>query len=405
MKDQRLARTLDHLSAPRKLAPPALAAFALLACDTSTDPDPDPEPTGPVDVASELVVGGLSNPLFLTAPAGDDRLFVVQRDGQILIVENGAALTAPFLDIGSLVTAGGEQGLLGLAFHPAYATNGYFYVNYTDADDASTQIVRYTASADPNVADEGSALTILSVEQPHENHNGGMLAFGPDGMLYVAMGDGGSGGDPDNHGQRPTTLLGSILRLDVDGGAPYGIPADNPFVGHGTAREEIWAYGLRNPWRFAFDRETGDLYIADVGQSAREEINFQTADGDGGQNYGWNIMEGTACYEPASGCSQSGLALPVHEYTHDDGGCSISGGYVYRGTQIPAADGRYFFADFCRTWVRSVAVSGGVADEEQDHTDGVGEISGIASFGEDGQGELYIVSLDGAVYKLVAPTT
>ena len=402
MRDRRADRRSAGRSVRAKAALAALAASTLLACDD--DGTSPPSSVEPVEVGVELVVDALSSPLFLTAPEGDDRLFVVERGGRILVVEGGAALPTPFLDITSLVTSGGEQGLLGLAFHPQYASNGYFYVNYTDDSGGDTQIVRYSVSADPNVADAGSALPILSVDQPYENHNGGMLAFGPDGMLYIGLGDGGSGGDPDNNGQRPETLLGSLLRIDVDAGSPYAIPPDNPFVGDGTAREEIWAYGLRNPWRFAFDRLTGDLYIADVGQSAREEIDFEPAGSDGGRNYGWNVMEGTACYEAPSGCSQTGLQLPVHEYTHDDG-CSISGGYVYRGTEVPDAVGRYFYADFCRTWVRSIAVTGGQADAAQDHTDGTGEIEGIASFGEDGFGELYIVSLRGAVYKLVPATS
>ena len=405
-------RPLSHLRRSRKAehAPPhgrvelallALLVLPLLACnDDGTGPS---DSTDPAAVGAELVVGGLSSPLFLTAPAGDDRLFVVERRGRIVIVEDGAALSPPFLDIGSAVTAGGEQGLLGLAFHPDYASNGRFYVNYTDDSGGDTQVVRYTVSADPNVADAGSAQPILSVGQPYTNHNGGMLAFGPDGMLYIALGDGGGGGDPQDNGQDPSTLLGSLLRIDVDAGSPYAIPADNPFVVHSTAREEVWAFGLRNPWRFAFDRQTGDLYIADVGQGAREEIDFEPAASAGGVNYGWNVMEGTICYEPRTGCSQSGLTLPVHEYTHDDG-CSISGGYVYRGSAIPDAVGRYFYADYCGTWVRSIAVTGGQADAPQDHTEETGEIARIVSFGEDGQGELYIVSLDGAVYQLVAPT-
>ena len=397
MRDELSARTLDCRRARSKTPLIALAASGLLACADAAAPDPEP-----VALAAALVVDGLSSPLFLTAPESDDRLFVVERGGRIVVIQNGAALPTPFLDIGSLVTAGGEQGLLGLAFHPDYASNGYFFVDYTDAAGGDTQVVRYTVSADPNVADAGSAFPILSVAQPYENHNGGMLAFGPDGMLYIGLGDGGSGGDPDNNGQRPETLLGSILRVDVDGGSPYAIPTDNPFVGDPTAFEEVWAYGLRNPWRFTFDRQTDDLYIADVGQSEREEIDYEPASSPGGVNYGWNVMEGSACYEPPSGCSQAGLTLPMHEYTHADG-CSISGGYVYRGADVPDAVGRYFYADFCRTWVRSIAVDAGVASDEQEHTDALGEISGIVSFGEDGHGELYIVSLDGAVYRLVTP--
>jgi glucose/arabinose dehydrogenase len=386
--------------AVRPLAPSiVVAALLLLGCDDAAGPDPDT----PVTVAAEALVSGLSSPTFLTAPEGDDRIFVLERGGLIKIVSGGSTLATPFLDVSALVTAGGERGLLGMAFHPEYASNGYFYINYTDAGDASTEVVRYTVSADPDVADAGSAFPIISIDQPFSNHNGGMLAFGPDGMLYIGMGDGGDGGDPQNNGQRPETLLGSLLRLDVDGGSPYAIPADNPFVGHASFREETWAYGLRNPWRFAFDRQTGDLYIADVGQSAREEVNFQPASSDGGENYGWNVMEGAACFPPGTQCSMAGLTLPIFDYQQQSGECAITGGYVYRGGAIPDLVGRYLYADFCRPWVRSFVVSGGAVQGQQDHQDDLGPIDGISSFGEDGHGELYVVTLGGTIYKLVAP--
>ncbi|HUP51908.1 MAG TPA: PQQ-dependent sugar dehydrogenase, partial [Longimicrobiales bacterium] len=318
------------------------SAVPLLACSETTAPDGH-EPM----VAAEVVVQGLEAPVFLTAPEGDDRLFVVERGGRVVIVDNSVALPQPFLDVSSLITAGGEQGLLGLAFHPDYASSGHFFVNYTDADDASTEVVRYTVSADPDVADPDSDVTVISVDQPYTNHNGGMIAFGPDGMLYIGMGDGGSGGgepDPENQAQRPETLLGSMLRLDVDGGTPYAIPADNPFVGHVSYREETWAYGLRNPWRWSFDRQTGDLYIGDVGQTEREEISFQPGSSDGGENYGWRIMEGTACHNPPSGCPMTGLTLPIHDYSLVPE-CAVTGGYVYRGSALPDLVGRYFFGD------------------------------------------------------------
>jgi glucose/arabinose dehydrogenase len=379
----------------------ALAALLTWAC--SDDPT-QPDPSDPVSVDTEIVISGLASPLLLTAPAGDDRLFVVQRGGRIRIVEDGVARATPFLDIGALITAGNERGLLGLAFHPDYASNGYFFVNYTDADDASTEVVRYTVSADRDIANAASALPILSVDQPFANHNGGMIAFGPDGMLYVAMGDGGDGGDPQNNGQRPETLLGSMLRLDVDGGSPYAIPADNPFVDHAGFREETWAYGLRNPWRFSFDRQTGDLYIGDVGQGAREEIDFQPAASDGGENYGWRIMEGGACYDPSSACSMAGLTVPVHDYSQSGPACAVTGGYVYRGAAMPDLIGRYFFGDYCAGFIHSFVIVAGAAESLQDHTDDVGAISQISSFGEDGHGELYVVSLAGTIYRLVAPT-
>jgi glucose/arabinose dehydrogenase len=365
------------------------------ACSDGVSPD---IPEGRL----ELVVEGLDSPVHLTAPAGDDeRLFVVEQPGRIVVVRDGAVLPAPFLDIEPLTSSGGERGLLGLAFHPEYATNGWFYVNHTDTD-GDTRIVRYTASADPDVADPGTAEPILSVDQPFANHNGGQLAFGPDGMLYIGMGDGGDGGDPQNHAQRPETLLGSILRIDVDAGSPYAVPADNPFVDDPVAAPETWAYGLRNPWRFSFDRQTGDLYIADVGQRSVEEVSFQPASSGGGENYGWRIMEGTECYQPSTGCDTAGLVQPVHEYGHSDG-CSITGGHVYRGTLGPTLVGRYFFADYCGTWIRSLRMSGGVAVDVLDHSADFGEVAEITSFGEDGIGELYVVSHRGRIYRFVAP--
>jgi glucose/arabinose dehydrogenase len=285
-----------------------------------------------------------------------------------------------------------------MAFHPDYSANGYFYLNYIDTG-GDTQVARYTVSADPDVADGSSWTPILSVAQPFSNHNGGMLAFGPDGMLYVGMGDGGSGGDPQNHGQRPSTLLGSLLRLDVDGGAPYAIPSDNPFVGHPTYREETWAYGLRNPWRFSFDRGSGDLYIGDVGQGRIEEVSHQTASSPGGENYGWRFMEGSSCYEPSSGCSTAGLTLPIHEYAHSPA-CSVTGGYVYRGSDSPDLVGRYFFGDFCAGWIHSFQLMAGAVAGLQDHTGDIGTVSQLSSFGEDGVGELYVVSLGGTVYRV-----
>ncbi|MEQ1855929.1 MAG: PQQ-dependent sugar dehydrogenase [Longimicrobiales bacterium] len=363
-----------------------------------------PDPVVPVSVSLQPVAQGLSAPVFLTAPAGDlERLFVVERGGTIRIVRNDSVLSTPFLDVGAIIDSGGEQGLLGMAFHPGYAANGRFFVNYTDTL-GHTQIVRYTVSTNPDRADSTSAFPILTVQQPFSNHNGGMIAFGPlDGMLYVGMGDGGSGGDPQNHGQNRSTLLGDMLRLDVDGGSPYAIPSDNPFTGGLSVANEIWASGLRNPWRFSFDALTGDLYIGDVGQGEREEVSFQPGSSPGGENYGWRIMEGTRCHNPASGCSTAGLTLPVHEYDHGDG-CSITGGYVYRGSDYPALQGRYFFADYCGTWLRSFVVTNGVAADVQDHTPTSGPVQGTSSFGEDGAGEIYIVSLNqGTVRRIVAP--
>jgi hypothetical protein len=368
------------------------------ACDEATGPSFE----DPVSITLEPVVQGLDAPVFLTAPRDDgERLFVVEQGGLIRIVRNGTIESPAFLNVSSRIASGGERGLLGLAFHPDYATNGHFYVNYTDTL-GHTQVVRYTVSADPDVADQASALPVLTVQQPYTNHNGGMIAFGPDGMLYVGMGDGGSGGDPQGHGQNRLTLLGDMLRLDVDGGTPYAIPADNPFRGSLSIANEIWASGLRNPWRFSFDAQTGDLYIGDVGQNAWEEISFQPASSSGGENYGWAEMEGAHCYPPSTSCSTSGLTLPVHEYDHGDG-CAVTGGYVYRGNDAPTLRGRYFFADACAPWLRSFVVVNGEAMALQDHTGTAGPLSSAVSFGEDGERELYVVSHDGSIQRIVSP--
>jgi len=377
----------------------AVVVMLLSAAACSDDPA---SPPGPPEGTLEVVVSGLILPVHLAAPEGDDRLFVIERRGTIVIVEADTVHATPFLDISSLTASGGERGLLGLAFHPAYASNGNFYVNYTDAS-GNTRIVRYTVSGDPNVADPASAQTVLGVDQPYANHNGGQVAFGPDGMLYVGMGDGGSAGDPLEHGQNRATLLGAMLRLDVDAGSPYSIPADNPFVGVPGTAPEIWAFGLRNPWRFSFDRARGDLYIADVGQNAIEEISFQPAASTGGENYGWRVMEGSSCYSPSTGCDQTGLDLPVYEYDHDEG-CSVTGGFVYRGAANPTLSGRYFFADFCDGWIRSFRMDGGRAVDVVDHTEAFGQVPSVTSFGEDGHGELYVLSGTGIVYRVVEPS-
>jgi glucose/arabinose dehydrogenase len=372
------------------------ATAAALACDES---EPIAPADGEISVSVELVADGLDQPLYLASPPGDaDRLFVVERGGVIRIVRSGAVGTEPFLDVSDLVRSEGpEQGLLGLAFHPLYATNRYAYINYTDTE-GHTQVVRYTASANPDVADAASAFPILTIEQPFHNHNGGMLAFGPDGMLYVGVGDGGS--DNSANAQDLTSLLGSLLRIDVDGGSPYAIPPDNPYPS--SSRPEVWAKGLRNPWRFAFDRATGDLLIADVGEQDNEELDFQRATSEGGENYGWDIMEGSDCFSPSSGCTTTDLVLPIHEYDHTEG-CSITGGYVYRGSRFPDLVGRYFFSDFCASWLRSMTVAGGVAEDEIHHSDAVG-LAGVASFGEDASGELYVLSMfAGTVHRIVSP--
>ncbi len=291
--------------------------------------------------------------------------------------------------------SGGERGLLSVAFHPRYASNGLFYVNYTDRG-GDTRIERYRVGAHRDRADPASVKLVLRVEQPYANHNGGQIAFGPDGKLYVGMGDGGSGGDPHGHGQNPRTLLGAMLRLDVDAGDPYAVPRDNPFVGRPAARGEIWATGVRNPWRFSFDHRAGLLYVADVGQNRWEEVNVVEA-GKGGLDYGWNVMEASHCFR-AERCDRSGRVIPVLEYDHSEG-CTVIGGYVYRGSRLPALQGHYFYADYCEGWVRSFRYRGGAAADRR--TWDFGDVGNVLSFGEDGAGELYVLSDRGKVYRMV----
>ncbi|MCP5150994.1 MAG: PQQ-dependent sugar dehydrogenase [Chromatiales bacterium] len=351
-------------------------------------------------IGLEQVVSGLSRPVGVrNAGDGSNRLFVVQQGGQIRIVADGQLLPSPFLDISALVSCCGERGLLGLAFHPDYAANGRFLVDYTDTTGATVVAEYRVSSTDPDAADPGSARVLLTFAQPFTNHNGGDIAFGPDGYLYIATGDGGSGGDPLGAGQDLTTLLGKILRIDVDGALPYAIPPGNPFVGQPSARAEIWAYGLRNPWRIAFDRLTGDLWIADVGQNQWEEVNLEPRGIAGGRNYGWNVMEGTHCFAPSSGCDQSGLVLPVIEYDHSLG-CSVTGGYRYRGSALPQRAGTYLFADYCsgRIWGATPGPAGSWLTEQLLDT-----ALGITSFGEDEAGELYLTHSaggTGAVYRV-----
>jgi glucose/arabinose dehydrogenase len=355
---------------------------------------------GTPNLSTVLVARGLQAPLDLQAPPGDrSRLFVVEQGGRIRIVRGGTVVSAPFLDIASRVRAGGEQGLLGLAFHPQYAQNGRFFVNYTDRN-GDTHVSEFRVSSNADVADAASERQILFVRQPFDNHNGGALAFGNDGLLYIGLGDGGSGGDPQGNGQSLTTLLGKMLRIDVNQGSPYGIPADNPFASRPGARE-VWSFGLRNPWRFAFDRSTGDLYIGDVGQGAREEVDVGLAARRGGENWGWNTMEGTRCFRPASGCSTSGLDLPVVEYDHG-AGCSITGGVVYRGCRLPGYAGTYFYADYCSALVRSFRLENGRAVDQRDWTATLGRgLDSPTSFGVDADGEAYIVDGDGEIYRIV----
>ncbi len=364
-------------------------------CSDSNGDSPNGPGSGATSLAAQVVVSGLSAPVYLTAPAADSRLFIVEQAGRIRVVEDGQLLATPFLDITDRVVSGGERGLLSMAFHPAYDSNGYFYVSYT-GDGGASRIARYSVTASPNVADPASAKLILTVSQPFSNHNGGLIVFGPDGMLYIGLGDGGSGGDPQGHGQNTSTLLGSLLRIDVDGGDPYGVPAGNPFVGTAGA-DEIWAFGLRNPWRFSFDHPAGNLYVADVGQNQWEEVNVVAATA-AGLNYGWNILEGSHCYA-TDPCDDNGLALPALEYGHSQG-CSITGGYVYRGAAVPEIQGHYFYSDYCRGFLRSFRFMGGSVTDERQWD--VGSLGNVLSFGEDGEGELYILSGNGNVYRLAA---
>ena len=349
--------------------------------------------------------GGFTRPVEIKH-AGDLRLFVIEKSGYIRIVQaNGTVLGTPFLDVHTLVAGGNEEGLLGLAFHPNYASNGLFFVYYVNTA-GNIQVVRYQVSGNPDVANAGSATPILAIPHPtNSNHNGGGLHFGPDGYLYVSTGDGGSGCDPDDNGQDPNALLGKLLRLDIDSGSPYAIPPSNPFAGPDGIADEIWNLGLRNPWRFSFDRANGNLYIGDVGQGQIEEIDFQLAASSGGQNYGWDCFEGS---QPAtiSGCSttavctpMSAFTFPVHEYTHADG-CSITGGYVYRGSASPSLVGTYIYSDYCSNEIWGLTTpDNGTTWNNQSFGVPVAGLNPTA-FGEDAAGELYVASDGGTVYRI-----
>ena len=340
--------------------------------------------------------------------AGDGRLFFTLQAGRIVVWDGTRVLDTPFLDVSDRISSGGERGLLSTAFHPAYAQNGFFFVDYTDVNGDPT-IARYRVSADPNVADPASGVVLLAIPHPGQaNHNGGQLQFGPDGMLYAGVGDGGAGNDPPCNAQRSDVLLGKLLRLDVDPAIAnppyYAIPAGNPFVGHGGP-DQAWAKGLRNPWRFSFDRVTGDLYVGDVGQSDREEVDFQPAGDPGGENYGWKVMEGTACGGggtescPAGTppCNDPSYVLPVLDYTHADGNCTIIGGYVYRGGSIPDLYGQYLYGDFCTgtIWTTLRPAAGAWATQQLPIT-----LPTLSTFGQDAAGELYAADTNGAVYRI-----
>jgi glucose/arabinose dehydrogenase len=374
-------------------------------------------------ISLQSVVVGLQSPIHLTH-SGDSsgRLFIVEQDGRVQIIQNGSLLTTPFLDISGRVSSpssggGNEEGLLSIAFPSDFVGKKYFYVFYTQSD-GNNVISRFYLTSDPNLADPNSEVPILFLEHPvNENHNGGQLSFGLDGYLYIGTGDGGEGGDPDLNGQDPASLLGKMLRIDVDFGLSepiatdytvylplvnspgpskyYRIPPDNPYFGQQGYREEIWALGLRNPWRFSFDRLNGDLFIGDVGQNNWEEINYQPESSSGGENYGWNIMEGNHCYNSSS-CDQSGLILPIIEYSHSSG-CSITGGFMYRGVTYPGWQGTYFYGDYCTGSIWGSQESG----EEWISQELLDTDYNITSFGEDQDGELYLLDRDGGLFKIV----
>lgn len=363
-----------------------------------------PQATGPAHLRLEPVAQGLDNPIGITqAGDGSGRLFVNEQAGLIRVVSpDGRVQAQPFVDLRDRIESGGERGLLGVAFHPDFANDRRLFVDYTRKGDGATIVSELRASTDGSHADPVSERVLLTVAQPYANHNGGQLAFGPDGYLYIGLGDGGSGGDPHGNGQSLRTLLGKILRIDVDGahaaGKAYAIPPDNPFAAAGQRPDqglpEIWAYGLRNPWRFSFDRQSDDLYIGDVGQSSWEEIDRQPGDSRGGENYGWNVMEGLHCYSGT--CNPAGFVKPVAEYSHS-AGCSVTGGYAYRGTRQPLLRGVYIFGDYCAGTIFTLQVDGDafapgvVADTGKN----------LTSFGEAEDGEIYVVATDGSLSRVV----
>ncbi len=392
------------------LLPPTTTPEPAVGVSPTSEPIPSSTPTleptpvpilFPPSISLDPFVSVSDQITYLThAGDGSGRIFLVEKEGRVRIIEQGRVHDDPFLDISDVVESrSSEQGLLSIAFDPDYENNGGFYVNYTSrAGDGDTAIARYQVSDDPNVADAASGQVILTIDQPAANHNGGQIQFGPDGYLYIGTGDGGSANDPWDNAENLGVLLGKMLRIAVQGQETYAIPHDNPFIERNDVRAEIWAYGLRNPWRFSFDRATSDLYIADVGQNKWEEVDFQSAQSVGGEHYGWDTTEGTHCFEPVDGCDATAITMPVAEYNHDQG-CSITGGYIYRGDIYPQLAGMYFYADYCTgtiwalrqendgSWQNAVVFDSGL---------------NVASFGEDEAGELYILGLNGTVFRLLA---
>jgi glucose/arabinose dehydrogenase len=387
---QVIAEPQPATATPEPTLPPTAAPTA--------EPNLEATPASRVAPALQKIVDGLRRPIYLThAGDGSGRVYIVEQPGRVRILQDGQLLATPFLDITDRVgSRANEQGLLSIAFSPDFPQSRRFFVNYT-AKDGNTVVSGFLARADGLTADAASEWQVIRVEQPYANHNGGQIMFGPDGMLYIGMGDGGSAGDPQNFAQNMRSLLGKMLRIDVSGSSadqPYRVPADNPSLG-AEARPEIWASGLRNPWRFSFDRLTGDLFIADVGQNKVEEVNFQPAH-QGGQNYGWKFREGFERFAGDPG--QIALTDPIHQYAHREGGCSVTGGYVYRGTALPALVGSYIYGDYCSglVWTLRRNSQGDWQNETLFSTG-----ASISSFGEDEAGELYVLDHGGAIYKLV----
>ena len=377
-----------------------------------------------ISLSSIQIANGFTKPVYVCQPPGDnDRLFVLEQKGIIKIIKNGKTVRKPYADlrnrIHNPITPGDERGLLGLAFHANYQNNGFVYINYSDKND-HTIVSRFRVASDPDRLDTKSEKVLIKLKQPFSNHNGGHMEFGPDGYLYISVGDGGKWGDPYNNAQNLGNLFGKILRIDVDTGDPYAIPDDNPFINNEDAKDEIWLYGLRNVWRFSFDWGKGDVYLGDVGQDLWEEIDFVAAENAGGQNFGWRVMEGNHCYNPKEDCEPTG-ELPIFEYPNDANymkiltgmdepnvdGCSVTGGYVYRGSAISELQGTYFFADYCSGNIWTFKEKNGKATEFQNRTEeislgGGGFTNYISSFGEDNNGELYIVDYNGIIFKLTA---
>jgi glucose/arabinose dehydrogenase len=398
--DAEVAKWLPALSLKRE-ATSQLGVLQLLLCLTACSGFLDNNQTTPPGTPTLNYVGSFNSPTYITAAPGDTaRLFVTEQTGAIKVLHHDTTRARPFLDLTGKISSGGERGLFSIAFDPQYATNGRFFIYFTDPN-GDLRIVRYNVSADPDSADPATADTILAIPHPvNNNHNGGQLQFGPDNMLWIGTGDGGGAGDPAGNAQNKHVLLGKMLRIDVSGASGYVVPADNPFATDTSGAPEVWSWGLRNPWRFSFDRTTGDLYIADVGQDYYEEVDVSPTGAARGKglNFGWNIMEGAHCYSDPN-CVQTNLVLPQIEYLHSPAGeCAITGGYVYRGGALPELDGIYFYGDFCTGSIRGFRYpGGGPADWSQLLRPGVN----VSSFGQDAKGELYIVQLDGPIWRIV----